>query len=95
MEQYRINRLFQQDKRRVYQYLNGKAEGSEESDTEESRIFWCNIWGTGKSHNKDAEWLKELRSERNKIKQGSRSLNKQERFSNGIVQCQTESRFIG
>ena len=29
----------------------------------ESRRFWSIIWGTGKRHNKNAEWLKELTSE--------------------------------
>lgn len=29
-------------------------------DTEKSRKFWGNIWVSGKSHNKQAEWLKEL-----------------------------------
>ena len=71
IEQYRINRLFQQDQKRVYQQLNGKIESSEKPDTEESRRFWSNIWGTEKSHNKNAEWLKELRAERNEIKQGN------------------------
>ena len=56
IEQYRIKRLFHQDQKTVYQELNGKAESSRKPDTEES-----NIWGTEKSHNKDAEWLKELR----------------------------------
>ena len=39
-----------------------------ESLTQESRRFWSNIWGTEKSHNKNAEWLKKLRAERNEIK---------------------------
>ena len=54
-EQYRINILFQQDQKRVYQQLNGKIESSEKSDTEESRRFWSNIWGTRKSYNKSDE----------------------------------------
>ena len=70
IEQYSINRLFQQDQKRVYQQLNGKIESSKKPDTEESRRFWSNIWGVEKSHNKNAEWLKELRAERNEIKQG-------------------------
>ena len=60
--------MFQQDQKRVYQQLNGKTESS---DTEESRRFSSNIWLTEKSHNKNVEWLKELRSERNEIKQGN------------------------
>ena len=68
IKQYRINRLFQQDQKRVYQQLNGKTESSEKN-VEESRRFWRVICRTGKSHNKHAERLKELRSERNEIKQ--------------------------
>ena len=63
IEQYRLTR--------VYQQLNGKTESSEKPNTEESRGFWNNIWGTEKSHNKNAEWLKELRAERNETKQGN------------------------
>ena len=63
IEQYRLTR--------VYQKLNGKTESSEKPNTEESRGFWNNIWGTEKSHNKNAEWLKELRAERNETKQGN------------------------
>ena len=59
IEQYTINRLFQQDQKSVYQLLNGKVESSEEPDTEESRRFWSNIWGTGNSHSKNVEWLEQ------------------------------------
>ena len=63
--------MFQQDQKSVYQQLNGKLESSEKPDTEESRRFLMNIWRTRKSRNENADWLKELRSERNEIKQGS------------------------
>ena len=63
--------MFQQDQKRVYQQLNQKIESSEKPNTEESRRFWSIIWGVGKRNNKNAEWLKELRSERNKIKLGN------------------------
>ena len=71
IEQYRINRLFQQDQKGVYQQLNRKIESTEKPDTEKSRRFWSNVWGTEKSHNKNAEWLKELTAQRNEIKQGN------------------------
>ena len=35
IEQYRINRLFQQDQKRLYQQLNRKIESSEKPDTED------------------------------------------------------------
>ena len=47
------------------QQLKGKVESSKKLGTKESRRLWSNIWVTGKSHNKNAEWLKELRSKRN------------------------------
>ena len=42
-EQFRTNRLFQQNKKIVYQQLNGKTESSETPDTEESMRFLSNI----------------------------------------------------
>ena len=51
-----------------YQQLNAETESSERPGTEVSKRFWSNIWGTGKSCNKNSGWLKELRSEKNEIK---------------------------
>ena len=67
IEQHRINRLFQHDEKQ-YQQLNAETESSERPGTEVSKRFWSNIWGTGKSCNKNSGWLKELRSEKNEIK---------------------------
>ena len=61
--------MFQQDQKITYQQLDRKIESKENTGTEESTRFWSKIWGTEKSHNKNAEWLKELRSERNEKKQ--------------------------
>ena len=35
--------------------MNEKAENSKNLDTEESRRCGCNIWRTGKNHNKDTK----------------------------------------
>ena len=43
IEQYRINRLFQQYQKGVYQRLCGKVESSDIPDTGESKRFWNNI----------------------------------------------------
>ena len=69
IEQYKINRLFQQDQKRVYQQLNGKANNDEKPDADESIRFWSNIWDNKVRHKKDAEWLRELRSSKNVTKQ--------------------------
>ena len=61
--------MFQQDQKITYQQLDRKIESKENTGTEESTRFWSKIWGPEKSHNKNAEWLKELRLERNEKKQ--------------------------
>ena len=60
--------MFQHDEKRVSTVECGNWK-QWKPGTEESRRFWSNIWGTGKSCNKNSEWLKELRSEKNEIKQ--------------------------
>ena len=64
IHQFRINRLFQQDQKKVYQEFNGmsRSEGVA-PDAEGSERFWSGIWGNEVQHNKDAEWLKELKDE--------------------------------
>ena len=66
-----INRLFQQDQRRVYQQLNGKKKAAKILKKKKVGYFGATFEEQKKSHNKNAEWLKELRSERNEIKQGN------------------------
>ena len=62
--QLRINRLFQQDQKTVYQEFNGMSKSEDVApDAEESEQFWSNIWGNEVQHNKDAEWLKESKDE--------------------------------
>ena len=64
VNQFRINRLIQQDQKKVYQEFNGMSKNEGVApDAEESEQFWSNIWGNEVQHNKDAEWLKELKDE--------------------------------
>ena len=66
VNQYRINRVFQQDQKKVYQELNGLSRTKNEGvspDAEDSKKFWSSIWGNEVQHNKNAEWLKELKEE--------------------------------
>ena len=58
VRQYRINRLFLVDQKKVYNEFNGKT-GSSNGDilnAEESRTFWCGIWSVEKKYNKEAKW---------------------------------------
>ena len=63
-KQFKQNRLFDQDKKRFCQrlYSNTRQE-STIPDAEESKEFWSDIWRKRKEHNKEAEWLGQLKEE--------------------------------
>ena len=70
IQQFKINRSFQQDQEKVYQELSGfkRTEGVT-PDAAESERFWSTIWGNEAQHNRDAQWLKDLREECDKANQ--------------------------
>ena len=63
IQQYRINRLFKVDQKKVYNELNGQTGSSNKDipNAEESRTFWRGIWNVEKEHNKVAKWLSDVR----------------------------------
>ena len=64
IEQYKQNRMFRYDQKKVYQDLNGENRKQEvKPDAQQSTAFWKDIWGNEKHHNKNAEWLNDLRVE--------------------------------
>jgi len=70
IQQYRHNRLFNSDQKKLFSELNGlKQRENEILDAEESRAFWSGIWSVSKGHSKNAEWLRELKEESNYRKQ--------------------------
>ena len=66
VKQYQQNRLFVMNQRKVYQELNG-VERNETivPDASESIKFWEGIWSKEKVHNREAEWLGEMKGEVN------------------------------
>ena len=42
---------------------------NEKPNAEESKQFWSNIWNNEKEHERNAEWLRELRAEKDNMKQ--------------------------
>ena len=63
LKQYSQNRLFSTDQKKLYQQLNGEFRKERViPDAEESIKFWKGIWSVEKFHNRDAEWLKDLKS---------------------------------
>lgn len=66
IKQYRQNRLFQIDQKKLYQELNGEVRAENViPNAEESKKFWSDIWGVKKEHNRNAEWLQNIKTERN------------------------------
>ena len=64
IQQYRINRLFEIDQKKVYNELNGQNNIKSDGlvpDANESQQFWSDIWSVEKEHNREAEWLSEMK----------------------------------
>ena len=62
IEQFRLNRIFYLDKKKIYAELNGNAIRSNDvPSAEECTMFWSDIWEVRKEHNREAELLKDLK----------------------------------
>ena len=62
LQQFRQNRLFIYDQKRLFSELNGNNRVANEfPDAEESKVFWNGILGKGKEHNYNAERFKTLK----------------------------------
>ena len=67
INQFRLNRMFNIDQKKVYKELNGgEVRTNDVPNAEESKKFWGDIWTVEKEHNKDAQWLSELKDEINR-----------------------------
>ena len=56
VNQYKINRMFVQNQKRVYQQMNGiRNINNEKSNAEESNQFCSNAWDNEKEHERNAE----------------------------------------
>ena len=65
------------DQKKVYNEFNGQA-GSSNGDipnAEESRTFESGIWSVKKEHNKEADWLSDLKEEMVKLEQQNVVIN--------------------
>jgi hypothetical protein len=56
IDQFRQNRDFQYDQRRLYSRLQGETH-SDPPNPEDSVTFWTALWGNPKTHKQDAEWI--------------------------------------
>ena len=61
IKQYKQNRLFTIDQKKLFAELNGKTKESNEiPDADQSPLFWRGIWSESKEHDRNAEWLKKI-----------------------------------
>ena len=58
IEQFRQNRLFESNRKKLFDELEGKTKETIVPDAEQSREFWSEIWDKPLKHNENAEWLK-------------------------------------
>ena len=67
VDNYRQNRLFENNQRQFYRELDQEEERYDDDQpvAEESKQFWGNIWSQSEDHKKDAKWLQDLRGEFN------------------------------
>ena len=62
--------MFVQNQKTVYQQMDGiRNINNEKPNAEERKQFWSNIWVNEKEHERNAEWLRELRAEKDNMKQ--------------------------
>ena len=65
IEQFRQNRIFDLEINKIYAELKrNEIRLNDAPNAEECIKFWGNIWGDRKEHSREAEWLKDLKRER-------------------------------
>ena len=66
VQQYRQNRMFEYDQKKLYKELGGDSSGTDTNcmpDAEDSFEVWSNIWDNPIEHNRDSELLTDVRDE--------------------------------
>ena len=72
IDQCRLNRLIKVDQKKVCNELNGNIGSNNDiPNAEESKTFWSDIWSERKGHEKEAEWLNELKEETAVVEQNN------------------------
>ena len=68
INQFRINRMFSSNQKRVFMELNGEViKENTIPNVDESRKFWSEIWNNTVEHNDDAEWLRGIETELSRV----------------------------
>ncbi|CAB4019720.1 Hypothetical predicted protein [Paramuricea clavata] len=73
--------MFQSDQKRFYVEINNGLESKVDKvipDADESIKFWSEIWDNGIEHNKDSEWLHEMKQGIGYLNQNDLKINKED-----------------
>ena len=62
-EQYRQNRFFESNHKRLFNKLEGTQRESLIPEVEESRRFWSDIWAQALTHRENTDWLRKADNE--------------------------------
>ena len=64
-EQFRQNRIFDVGEKKIYMELKrNEIRSNDVPNAEECTKFWGDIWDVRKEYNRETEWLKDLKRER-------------------------------
>ena len=64
IKQFQQNQNFKNNEGKFYKTIDSKGDNKTEiPDPENAREFWSSIWSNPKEHNKDAEWLSNVKRE--------------------------------
>ena len=67
IEQFRQNRIFDRDQKKIYVELNRNwIRSNDVPNAEEYAKFWSDTWVVRKEYNKEVEWLKRERERERK-----------------------------
>ena len=89
IEQFRQNRIFDRDQKKIYAELNRNGIRSNDvPNAEKYTKFWSDIWGVRKEYNREAEWLNDLKRQR------VNDERPQERVSISVEKIRKQSRKI-
>ena len=62
-EQYRQNRLFESNQKKLFDELDGVEKETVVPDAEERTRFWSDIWDKPVKHKENLEWLRNVEEE--------------------------------
>ena len=64
VKQFRQNNLFRSNQRQLFKELDGKSDDEQAApEPDEARTFWSGLWDQPVQHNRQAEWLSDVRDE--------------------------------